>query len=174
MLAGGPRLPSWRRDVDPLGLLGAVFGGTGWGAAAPGTRRPMWTAIAGPAGVLIAGAAVVAGFGALFPASLTGEVYRPSDVLRGVPGPAAEQLVYTTGVGLMCFAVVALMPLPPCDGWTLLKRFLPGVVSAEPLLAGRRVGSVLLLVLMAVPIGGVPPLHRVLDVVVTPLARLLL
>lgn len=134
----------------------------------------MWTALAGPAGVFAVGALVVAGFGALFPGSLTGEVYRPSDVLRGVPAPAAEQLVYSTGVALMCFAVVCLVPLPPCDGWTLLKRVMPGAVSAEPVLAARRVGSVLLLVLLAVPIGGVPPLHRVLDAVVTPLARLLL
>ena len=166
-------LPHWRRDLDPVGLLAAVFGGTGWGAAPPVaglTRaRAAWTAVTGPAATLAAGIAVLAVYGAAYPASITGEVYRPSDVLRGVPGPAPEQLLFTAGVGLLCFAVVALVPLPPTDGWALARGERGGPVGG--FLESRRIGALVLLIALVLPIGGVPPLHRLLDVVLTPVVE---
>ncbi|MEV0647451.1 hypothetical protein AB0I28_19490 [Phytomonospora sp. NPDC050363] len=166
-------LPHWRRDIDPIGLLAAVFGGTGWGAAPPvgglPRKRAVWTALTGPAATLTAGVAVLAVYGWVYPASITGAVYRPSDVLRGVPGPAPEQLLFTAGVGLLCFAVVALVPLPPTDGWTLLWGERGGTVGE--VLSNRRVGALILLTALVLPIGGVPPLHRVLDLVLTPVVE---
>ncbi|GIG71086.1 hypothetical protein [Phytomonospora endophytica] len=166
-------LPHWRRDLDPIGLIAAVLGGTGWGATAPTTGLPrpraIWTALSGPAATLTAGIVVLAAYGAAYPGSITGAVYRPSDVLRGVPGPAPEQLLFTAGVGLLCFAVVALIPLPPTDGWALTRGERGGAVAE--FLEGRRVGALIMLFALVLPIGGVPPLHRVLDLVLTPVVE---
>ncbi|HEY1177132.1 MAG TPA: hypothetical protein VGF17_13330, partial [Phytomonospora sp.] len=57
-------LPQWRRDLDPVGLIAAALGGTGWGAPPPVTGLPrpraVWTALTGPAATLTAGIAVLA------------------------------------------------------------------------------------------------------------------
>lgn len=177
-------LPHWRRDVDPIGILAAVLGGSGWGTEPPSPRmngrtRTLLTALSGPLAVFAAGAAVLAAYAAKYPGSLAGELYRPSDVLRGVPGPAGEQLLFTTGVALMCFAVVALVPLPPTDGWAVFTALRDGRAAGErpsgvrEVLTTRRVGAVVLFVALVLPIGTMPPLHRVLDFVLTPVVHAL-
>jgi hypothetical protein len=74
-------------------------------------------------------------------------------VLRGVVAPSlAEQVVLSVVVGLVCFGLVALVPVPPTDGFRLL-----------------RLASFLLL--LVVPVAGSPPLLVALDLVGTPLVR---
>lgn len=179
--AAGPA----RRLLDPFGAVAAALGGTGWGRSAPivapvvGTRwaitRRLAVHLAGPVLPVLAGQVVLAGFAALWPRLPGNALYRPSDVLRGIPGPGAQQLLLSTGVGLVCFGVVAIIPVPPCDGagvlWLLWRRPGPHAVRIWHWLAERNVGVVVLLVAM-VPLGARGALaYPVLDAVATPLVR---
>lgn len=172
------------RDVDPFGAVAALLGGTGWGrqivdaeAARPGIgRRWLLVLLAGPGTVLALGVATLVGYRYAFPGSHLMSVTYPSDVLRGVPGPGSEQLLASFGVGLVCFALLAFVPLPPLDGWRLL-----GVAvsfrgsSAQQVrlwLEERNLGMVALFLLLWLPLGGVPLGHLFLNVLVTPLLRL--
>jgi hypothetical protein len=174
--ATGPVLPRPAADVDVIGALAAVLGGTGWGC---GTRlgfsrtRSAWVTIAGPAAVLAASEAVLLAFAARYPGQrATLLLNLPSDILHGVIAPTmAAQLVLSTAVGLLCFGLLALLPLPPLDGYRLARLFASNVAPA-PTPVADRLGAVLLLVLVAVPIAGDLPLALIaLDVVGTPLLR---
>ncbi len=182
----GPLRPVPRRDIDPFGAVAAALSGTGWGRAAPVPDMVFVTRsailhraavlLAGPVLPVLAGEVLLAVYRAAYPHSLGLALYRPSDVLRGIPGPAGEQLLLSAGFGLLCFGVVAILPLPPCDGWGLLWLFWrrPGERArrAGYWLAERNIGVVILLVLMF-PLGlGGPVAFFILDALVTPLARL--
>jgi hypothetical protein len=178
----GPVLPAPRRDVDPFGALVAVFGGTGWGrewapgeppgrtgppAARPARRRELAVLVAGPLTVLVASQAALAGFRYAFPdhrAAL--RLNYPSDVLRGVVvRPSSAQLLLSVAVGLLCFALLTLVPLPPLDGFRL-------VWSRARRSPAHALSAAVLLVLLAVPVGPrAPVLLQVFDVVGTPLMR---
>jgi hypothetical protein len=177
--------PNPRRDIDPFGAIAAVFGGTGWGRRAPlpetravdgQPRRRVAVLLAGPAAVIGLGMVVLVGYRVGYPSGILDYLY-PSDVLRGVSGPAAEQFLVSLGVGLLCFGVLALVPLPPLDGWWLLwqaiRRPGEGAQKARFWLEERNIGVLLLLVMVAFPLGTpLPLLLMVLDVVVHPLMRL--
>jgi hypothetical protein len=185
----GPLLQP-RRDVDPFGAVGAVLGGTGWGRAAPVPplpvgrsigRRPVLSRVlvylAGPVVPVVLGEAVLAGYQAAFPGGLGLSVYQPSDVLRGAPGPPLPQLLLSFGVGLLCFGLFAIIPLPPCDGWGLLwlawRRPGDGARKVRFWLEERNIGVVALLIL-TFPLGlSGPLLHPLLDLVGTPFLRVL-
>lgn len=179
----GSAVPHPRRDVEPFGAVAAVLGGTGWGREAPlpesswalgQVRQRAAVLAAGPVGVIVLGLLVVLGHRYAFPDGVLLSAY-PSDVLRGTPGPAAEQVLLSLGIGLLCFGVLALVPLPPLDGWGLLWLAIrrPGE-SAQKVrywLAERNLGVLALLVLLIYPID-TPILLRLLDLLVNPLTRL--
>ncbi len=182
----GPLRPAPRRDIDPFGAVAAALSGTGWGRAAPlpdmvfvtraAVLRRVLVFLAGPVLPVLAGEALLAVYRAIYPHSLGLALYRPSDVLRGIPGPAGEQLLLSVGFGLLCFGVFAILPLPPCDGWGLLWLFWrrPGERArrAQYWLTERNIGVVILLALMF-PLGLRGPVaYFVLDALVTPLVRL--
>ena len=96
---------------------------------------------------------------------------RPSDVVRGVVAPTlVAQLMISAAVGALGFGLLALLPVPPLDG-SRLVLLLVGDGSAEPGRVWDLVGSMLLLVVAALPVGRLPPLLTVLDLVGTPLLR---
>lgn len=178
----GSALPNPRRDLDPYGALAAALGGTGWGrkAALPeeawrsaqnGRRAAVLAG--GPLAVATLGILVLIGFVNAFPASQMLAISYPSDVLRGAPGPALEQLLLSFGMGLLCFGVFAFIPLPPLDGWGLLllaiRRPSEGFQKLRYWLEERNIGVLLLLVFMLPVLTPTPLLLMVLDLVVMPL-----
>jgi Zn-dependent protease len=96
---------------------------------------------------------------------------RPSDVLRGVVAPTtAERLVLSVAVGLLCFGLLTLVPVPPLDGYRLVR--LVGELAGDGPPLADRLGVVLLLALLIGPVGTDPPLLVVLDRLGAPLLRL--
>jgi hypothetical protein len=115
---GIPPLPA-ASAVGALGAITLVFTGTGWWRPSC-ARRPLCVA-AGPVAVLVAGEACLGAFAAAFPAQRASlRLNYPSDVLRGVVGvPPGAQVLLSLGVGLLCFGLLALLPVPPLDGYRL-------------------------------------------------------
>jgi Zn-dependent protease len=96
---------------------------------------------------------------------------RPSDILRGVVAPTmAEELVLSVAVGLLCFGLLTLVPVPPLDGYRLF-RLVWGWEGEAPQVADR-LGVVALLALVVVPVGADPPLLVALDWAGAPLLRM--
>ena len=154
--------------LDPLGVVAACFCGTGWGrpSAVPRTRREWWAVAAGPGAVLLASQLAFVAYHRAYPGmGLPLRLYRPSDVLRGAAAPThAAQLMLSVAVGLLCFGLLALLPVPPFDGHRLITT--PGAVPPW-----ERLAAIAVLVLLIVPVAGRPPLLMALDTVAGPLVR---
>ena len=167
--AGAVPAPTGRVGLDPIGVITAVVAGTGWGRETfkPTGPRAAAVILAGPLTVIAASQLVLYCYRAEYPQdALTLKLYRPSDVLHGALAPtAAAQLMLSVGVGLLCFGLLALVPLPPLDGYRLL-------FGGSAPTNGERLGVVAVLVLMTVPVQGRPPLVTLLDMVGMPLVRL--
>jgi hypothetical protein len=163
-------------DVDPLGVVAVALGGTGWGRAAqppPGgyARRAAFLAC-GPVAVLAASQLALAGFVLAYPGQRRAlALNHPSDVLRGVVAPTpGEQVVLSVAVGLLGFGLVALLPVPPLDGFGLLWLLWSGPAATLELPAAvDRAGALLLLLLATVPVQPRSVLLMALDVVGAPL-----
>lgn len=167
-LLGVPRRAA--AGFEPLGVIAATFCGTGWGRPAPvaADRRGRLAVLAGPLAVLAASQAAFAAYRSAYPGGgLALRLNRPSDVLHGALAPtAAAQLMVSVAVGLLCFGLLALVPVPPLDGYRLLPFGASAVGDAV-----ERVAAVVLLVLLVIPVRGRPPLVTVLDAVAGPLIR---
>jgi len=167
---GVPMRPRPRTDVEPLGAVAVLLGGTGWGR---GMARPRLVEVAaGPVAVLAASQVALAAFCFAYPAEREAlRLNHPSDVLRGVVAPTmGEELILSIAVGLLCFGLLSLVPIPPLDGYRLVRLAL-GNDAATPAVVDR-VGVVVLLALLVVPVGDTPPLVRLLDLVGAPLMGL--
>ena len=119
--------PQLREDVAPFGAVAAAVGGAGWGKIIDvdevprfrGRGRAAWVFAAGPLVTLLASQVAFLGYAVAYPGSLT--FLRPSDVLRGqFSGALGAEFVLAVAVGLLAFAVLALLPMPPLDGFGLL------------------------------------------------------
>jgi hypothetical protein len=157
-----------RPRFDPLGFVAVCLSGAGWGrpTAAPAGRRDRWAVLAGPAAVLAASQLAFAAYHSAYPGlSLPLRLYRPSDMLRGAYAPASgAELMYSVAVGLLCFGLVALLPVPPFDGYRLFAASVRRV-------AVERLTLVVVFVLTIVPVAGRPPVLMALDAVAGPLVR---
>lgn len=157
-----------RSGFDAVGVLAACFSGTGWGRSgpAPTSRRERWAVALGPLSVLVASQLAFVAYHRAFPKTgLLLRLNRPSDVLHGAVAPThAQQLILSVAVGLLCFGLLALLPVPPFDGYRLIT-----VPGADP--AWERLAAVGALVLLVVPVSGRPPLLMALDTVAGPLVR---
>lgn len=155
---------------DPLGVVAACFSGTGWGrpVGAPASRRERWAIAAGPVAVLLASQLAFVAYRRTYPdLGLPLRLYRPSDVLHGAVAPThAAQLMLSVAVGLLCFGLLALLPVPPFDGYRLITVPAP----ARPT-AGEQLAALVAFVLLVVPVAGRPPLLMALDTVAGPLVR---
>lgn len=172
-----------RRDIDPYGAVAAVFAGTGWGRGLgepPGHahwRRRALVFAAGPLAVFGAAQLGFAAYVTAYPQQRLGLLLNvPSDVLRGAVAPSpGAQLMISVAVGLLSFGVLALLPVPPLDGFGLLWSTLYDAGSAS----GRRwlwcaehnAGVPVLLALSVFPVHR-PVLYVPIDLIGTPLMRM--
>jgi hypothetical protein len=171
----GPRDPGAAGWLNPYGAVAAILGGPGWGPTvtpAMGSRaRRCLVLISGPLAAAVLGAAALAGFAAQAGGrlALSG---RPSlgDVLSGIDGPAKLVLPLCIGLEAVTVALLAFVPLPPLPGWGVLSIFVRPTTSwqrARMYLEERNIGILILLVLLALPLGGgLPILVEILDWIV--------
>lgn len=165
-----------REDVDPFGAVAAAVGGMGWGKQLSvdeipryrGRGRAAAVFIAGPVACILAGELLIATYALVFPDSAEFVLASAGigDVLRGVNLPAAQQIVLSLGVGLLAFGLLALIPIPPLDGfgilWNALRRPAAGMQWMRLWLEDKNVGVLLLLIFAFFPTGD-PLLNMVLD-----------
>jgi hypothetical protein len=163
-----------RRDIDVFGVVAAVLGGTGWGRRA-GDRPSTAVLFAGPGAVLLASQLAFAAYWLLGGDSLLPRLYVASDVFRGVPsGESWERILYSFAMSLLCFGLLALVPLPPLDGWGLLASRMgprpgPGFAKTQHWLDEQNIGVVILLVGLIIPLtGGLPLFLFLLDLATYP------
>ena len=174
---------SIKRDADIFGVVGAIFGGTGWGHPAPvpdhySGRRPhdagrrALVLLAGPLVPIVLASAVLALYVSL------GRPYlafaSPLTTLGGLPAaPYLDQFLLSLGIGLLSFGLLDLVPLPPLDGWGLLRLAVrqegPGMQRARHWLEEQNVGTAILVVGMLPIFGGRGLWVVVLDALATPL-----
>ncbi len=167
-----------RRDIDPYGVVASLVCGIGWGASIylqnRRQRHALWLA---PMVVLLCSQLVFVLYRACGLSQMTLRLVIPSDVIRGIPAPAFTQYVLTLGVGLLAFGLLCLVPLPPLDGWALLKQWAQhrgsGLVRATHWLQDMHLGVVILLVASLFSIfDGLPLLLYLLDILATPILHI--
>ena len=177
--------PDPRRHLDPFGVVAAAISGLGW-------TRPVETldrrrrgavlavALSGPAVNLVLGVGVLLAWRFAYgPAGVAPG--GAADVLQhGLPlsGDAVAASLLLVGASQLYLGALSLVPLPPLDGGRLLFAFAPrthGWQRAHYELVERNIGIAVLLALLLIPLGGsLPLLPHLLDVVLTPVLRLLL
>jgi Zn-dependent protease len=176
--------PRLREDIDPFGAVAAAIGGAGWGKIIDvdevprgfGRGRTALLFLAGPLVTLIAAQAFFLLYAVLFPSSFELSVYRVSDVLRGqFESTVGAQLVLALAVGLLAFGLLALIPIPPLDGfgllWSAQRRPGPGMQGYRLWFEHKNIGVVVLLACCFFPLS-YPLLLVPLDLIGTLFLRL--
>ncbi|MEV6601953.1 hypothetical protein AB0M36_34630 [Actinoplanes sp. NPDC051346] len=155
---GEPIGPRPRDDIDPFGAVAAAIGGMGWGKIASVDEIPRWRGRGRAAAVFLSGPLLCIVVAQLFfaayaystPENLLG-ILHPSYLLRGgVALPFGEQVLLCLGTGLLTFGLLALIPLPPLDGfgvmWSIPKHAGPGLQWIRLWFEDKNIGVLLLLV----------------------------
>lgn len=169
--------PRLREDVDPFGAVAAAIGGMGWGKALPVDEVARWRGRGRAAAVFAAGPLTCMVVAQLFLAAVVvtyqdgvfGYVYPSNVLLAGYrPGVAiGEQVLLSLGVGLLTFGLLALIPIPPLDGFGVLYNALrrpgAGMQWMRLWFEDKNIGVVILLALSLFPFGA-PFLLDVLDI----------
>ncbi|SHN47868.1 hypothetical protein [Cryptosporangium aurantiacum] len=173
----GGKLVDVRRDVDIFGVVAAVVGGTGWGKKVEDSGMhpaPVRVLLAGPIAVIVAAQLAFLAFVLVAGRVPLGQL-DSSSVLRGdlIGGTSAELFLLSLAVGLLCFGLLDLVPLPPLDGWGLLrhavKRPGTGFQKARHWLEDQNVGIAILLAGMLLPLfRGLPLFLFLLDIFTLP------
>jgi hypothetical protein len=183
-MADGPITPRPREDIDPFGAVAAAVGGAGWGKIIDvdevprgfGRGRAALIFAAGPLVTLIAAQIFFLLYVVLFPASFELSFYRVSDVLRGqFDASLGAQLVLSIAVGLLAFGLLALIPVPPLDGfgllWSAQRHPGRGMQGYRLWFEHKNLGVVVLLACCFFPLG-YPLLLLPLDLIGTLFMRL--
>jgi hypothetical protein len=179
-----PVRPRLREDIDPFGAVAAAVGGAGWGRIIDvdevprghGRGRTALIFLAGPLVTLIAAQIFFLLYAVLFPSSFALSFYRVSDVLRGqFDAGAGNQLVLSLAVGLLAFGLLALLPIPPLDGfgllWSAQRNPGRGMQGYRLWFEHKNLGVVVLLACCFFPLT-YPLLLVPLDLIGTPFLRL--
>ena len=164
----GPRL---REDVDPFGAVGAAIAGVGWGKILSvddiprfrGRGRAAMVFLAGPLVNIVLGEILFGAYVVAFPGSDLS--LSPGSVLLGVDGPAGQVVLLSLGVGLLSFGLLALIPIPPLDGFGVmyhaLRRPGAGIQWMRLWFEDKNIGVVILLACCLFPLPGPILLHVV-------------
>ncbi|MFI5898054.1 hypothetical protein ACIA5D_49030 [Actinoplanes sp. NPDC051513] len=123
--------PRLREDVDPFGAVAAAIGGMGWGRQLSvdeiprnrGRGRAAMVFLAGPLTCIVIGEILVAAYALAFSGDLLTFI-GPADVLLGIDLPVGQTILLSLGVGLLSFGLLALIPIPPLDGFGVLHSAL--------------------------------------------------
>jgi Zn-dependent protease len=165
--------PRPREDIDPFGAVAAAVGGMGWGKMISVDEVPRYHGrgkaaavfAAGPVLCVLVSQALFAAYVVLFPDNLLA-VLNPSNVLRGFTLPLGEQVLLCLAVGLLSFGLLALLPIPPLDGfgilWSALRRPDAGAQKMRLWLEEKNLGVLILLVCCFFPFS-YPLLLMILD-----------
>ncbi|MEU4214112.1 hypothetical protein [Actinoplanes sp. NPDC026623] len=170
--------PRPREDIDPFGAVAAAVGGMGWGKVVSvdevsrrqGRGRAAAVFAAGPLACILVSQILFAAYVVLFPRDLL-SVIGLSDVLRGLPLPVGEQVLLCLAVGLLSFGLLALIPVPPLDGfgilWSAQRSPGPGMQWMRLWFEDKNLGVLILLIFCFFPLGG-PILMAILNVLGLP------
>ncbi len=169
-----------RHHLDPFGAMAAALSGLGWARPVDGPVRRsrgrlLAVTLSGPAVNVLLGLALLLSARLSTSTGFTGGAsYLLQHGIAGTSQPLAQVLLLA-GASQLYLGVLSLVPLPPLDGGRLLfglAPHTPGWQRAEHLLVEQNVGTVALLVLLILPLGGtVPVLPTLLDTVLTPVLR---
>jgi Zn-dependent protease len=169
--------PRLREDVDPFGAVAAAIGGMGWGKPLSvdeiprrrGRGRAAAVFAAGPLTCIVIAQLFLAAVFVIYHDGLFAYAY-PSDILlagysSGVT--AGEQVLLSLGVGLLSFGLLAVIPIPPLDGFGILYSAVRRPGSAMQWMRlwfeDKNIGVVILLALCLFPFGA-PFLLYVLNI----------
>jgi Zn-dependent protease len=159
-----PIAPRPREDVDPFGAVGAALGGMGWGKMLSvdevpryrGRGRAAAVFAAGPLTCIVAAELLLATYTVLYQDGLLG-ILSPGAVLLGIGLPVAQQVLLSVAVGLLSFGLLALIPIPPLDGFGLLyfamRKPGPGMQWMRLWFEEKNVGVLILLICCLFPFG---------------------
>lgn len=156
--------PRLREDIDPFGAVAVAVGGAGWGKIIDvdevprfrGRGRAAMVFAAGPIVTILAGQIVLFLFFVLFRGQIG--FLSPSAVLRGqIFGSMPAQFVLSVAVALLGFGLLALLPIPPLDGfgllWSAQRQPGPGMQGYRLWFQEKNVGVVVLLACCFFPLG---------------------
>ncbi|HWS35476.1 MAG TPA: hypothetical protein VN408_22395 [Actinoplanes sp.] len=156
---------SLRQELDPFGAVCAAIGGTGWGRQITVDEVPRWRGrgraaavfAAGPVANILAGLLFIAGYALVYGGEILAFV-QPGTLLRGgLPLAFDQQVILSLGGGLLGFGLLALIPIPPLDGfgilWHALRRPGPSMAWMRLWFEDKNVGSLLLLIFAFFPLG---------------------
>jgi Zn-dependent protease len=160
-----PLAPRLREDIDPFGAVAAAIGGMGWGKQLSvdeiprrrGRGRAAAVFLAGPLTCIILAEILLGVYAAVY-SSDDLAFLSPADVLLGVRGQFGPQVLLSIAVGLLSFGLLALIPIPPLDGFGVLYNALrrpgPGIQWMRLWFEEKNLGVVILLVLCLFPLPG--------------------
>lgn len=182
LAAEGRRKPDPRVHIDPFGAVAGLIAGVGWSKPVePPDRQRRGAMVA----VLLSGAVANIVLGLIVLAAFRAVAGPLPSINRGWvgllqygfdAGSLAERALLLTGLSLLFFGFLALVPLPPLPGGRLLFGLAPrtsGWQKAEYQLVERNIGVAVLLALLLIPLGGPQALlPTLLDTLVGPLVAL--
>ncbi|MFF5084978.1 hypothetical protein ACFY36_48730 [Actinoplanes sp. NPDC000266] len=166
-------VPRLREDVDPFGAVAAAIGGMGWGKMLTVDEVPRWRGrgravavfLAGPLLCIVVSQVLMLAYALAFPDNILAFI-GPADVLLGIDLPVGEQVLLSLAVGLLCFGILAIIPIPPLDGFGALHSALRtpgrGMQWMRLWFEDKNIGVLVLLILCIFPFG-VPFLLQILD-----------
>ena len=156
--ARAPLVPRPREDIDPFGAVAAAVGGAGWGKVIDvdevprrhGRGRAAAVFAAGPVVTLIVSQLVFLTYAVSAVDPFPAGMYRLSDLVRGqFDASYAGQLLLAVAGGLLAFGLLALLPIPPLDGfgllWSAMRRPGNGMQQYRLWFEHKNIGVVVLL-----------------------------
>jgi Zn-dependent protease len=124
--------PRLREDIDPFGAVAAAIGGMGWGKAlsvdeiprSRGRGRAALVFLAGPLTNIVIGEILIGTYALVYGGDLLTFI-GPANVLLGdLKMAVGPTVLLSLGVGLLSFGLLALIPIPPLDGFGVLYNAL--------------------------------------------------